>query len=56
MSKIIFNYPKDISKENPLYYVLYDFIGMYDGWIVFNQNRYNECQKLLEEKGWIKWI
>lgn len=54
--KMIFNYPIDIDGNNPLYYVLYDFIGMYDGWIVFNYNRYNECKKILEDKGWIKWI
>lgn len=26
--RMIFNYPIDINENNPLYYVLYDFIGM----------------------------
>lgn len=54
--RMIFNYPIDINENNPLYYVLYDFIGMQDGWIIFNYERYNECKEILEDKGWIKWI
>ena len=40
--RMIFNYPININENNPLYYVLYDFIGMQDGWIIFNYERYNE--------------
>lgn len=54
--RMIFNYPTDIDGNNPLYYVFYDFIGMQDGWMIFNYERYNECKKILEDKGWIKWI
>lgn len=54
--RMIFNYPININENNPLYYVLYDFIGMQDGWIIFNYERYNECKEKLEDKGWIKWI
>ena len=55
-NRIIFNHPNDIDEYNTLYYVLYDFIGMHDGWIIFNYERYNECKKILKDKGWIKWI
>lgn len=54
--RMIFNCPVNIKGNNPLYYVLYDFIGMQDGWIIFNYERYNECKEILEDKGWIKWI
>ena len=44
------------NPKHPLYWYGYDFIGMRDGWIRFNKERYNECQRILENNGWIKWI
>lgn len=54
--KLYLLYPWSNDESHPLYQYGYTFIGMTDGWIIFDQEKYNEAMKILEEYGWIKWI
>ncbi len=42
------------SESHPLYWLLYDFIGMMDGWIKYNHKKFLTCVEILEINGWIK--
>ena len=44
------------NKCSQLYWMCYDFIGMTDGWMTYDYDRYKECEKILERLGYIRWI
>ena len=43
------------NEKHPLFYIMYCFIGMEDGWMKYDRLDYGICVEILKRTGYIEW-